>query len=132
MIIAYSVKDANSDGNYAHAGMTHNSALSACFAAFNRLAISINPTHSDKQTAPQHKSNTSEDTYQEVSGTGDTIWPLGDSNWASVNLWEDAVLFHLREYYPRYKDGKKKQFPSRKGIALTLDQFETLMAKEKV
>jgi hypothetical protein len=65
----------------------------------------------------------------EISGTGETIWNLGDAYFAKVNVFKGYVLTHLREYYPGYRG---KRMPGKKGIALRFHQLEILVAHVKV
>jgi Transcriptional Coactivator p15 (PC4) len=58
----------------------------------------------------------------EVSGTGDTLWPLGGSKFASVGTFKGQKLIGLREFYD--KDGK--WMPGKKGISLSAEQFSML------
>jgi hypothetical protein len=64
----------------------------------------------------------------EVSGTGQTIWRLGGNKFASVSDYKGRCSVDMREYYQ--KDGK--WMPGKKGIALTVEQFQVLQEHAEV
>ena len=63
-----------------------------------------------------------------LSGTGETIYELGGSKFASASQFKGKWIAGLREFYQ--KDGA--WMPGKKGIALSADQFETVCANQKV
>jgi hypothetical protein len=78
-------------------------------------------------TRPQKsKSAKKADTSKAVntSSVGESYIALGKSKRATVSAFGKGVYLNLREYYVDKASGEEK--PGKKGITLTLEQWETL------
>ncbi|KAJ7924843.1 transcriptional Coactivator p15-domain-containing protein [Mycena leptocephala] len=65
----------------------------------------------------------------EVSSEGDKFIQLGKNKRATVRNFKGATLLDIREYYVDKESGESK--PGKKGVSLTLDQWQELKQATK-
>ena len=61
----------------------------------------------------------------DTSANGETLWKLGGSKFASVSDFKGKRMVGLREHYQKEGSG---WLPGKKGISLSIEQFEALVA----
>jgi hypothetical protein len=75
------------------------------------------PSGDKEDEEPQKKKKTNEN-------TAETCWELGSNRKVKLNTFKGKQLIDIREYYEDKETGELK--PGRKGIALTVDQWDKL------